>query len=62
MPDVISNMLKVGGMEAYINLNNYYTWVKDDNLHFDPEQVISGVYNTGTPNSKTFSFGWNLSF
>ena len=62
LPDVFTNMLKVGSVEAYINLNNYFTWVKDGDLHFDPEQVISGVYNTGTPNSKTFSFGWNISF
>lgn len=62
VPQNLVSRLGVGSLEAYINLNNYYTWVADDNLHFDPEQVISGVYNTITPISKTASFGFNIGF
>ncbi len=62
MPETWASFAKVGSLEAYVTLNNYFTWVADDDLHFDPEQVISGVFNTGTPNSKTVSFGWNIGF
>ena len=60
LPDILAFRLGVRSIEAYIYLNNYFTWVADKNLHFDPEQVISGVYNTITPISKTSSFGINI--
>jgi hypothetical protein len=43
-------------------VSNAYTWVAAENLHFDPEQIVSGVYNTGTPNSRTFSLGFTMGF
>jgi len=60
LPDILAFRLGVRSIEAYIYLNNYFTWVADKNLHFDPEQVISGVYNTITHISKTSSFGINI--
>lgn len=60
VPRSVTSRLGVRDLEVYLNLNNYWTWVADDNLHFDPEQVISGVYNTITPISKTASFGINF--
>lgn len=45
-----------------LTLTNYFTWVADDQLFFDPEQIVSGVYNTGTPNSKTASLGLTVGF
>jgi hypothetical protein len=41
---------------------NGFTWVADEHLHFDPEQIVSGVYNTGTPNSRTLSLGFTVGF
>ncbi len=43
-----------------ILFNNYWTWVKDKNLHFDPEQTVNGVYNSVTPISKTVSIALNV--
>ena len=62
LPESWANSLRMNSLDAQINLNNFYTWVADENLHFDPEQQFTGVYNTGTPNSKTLSFGLTMGF
>ena len=62
LPQTLANKIRLGSVEVYVNLHNYYTWVKDEYLHVDPEQTINGVYNTGTPNGKTISFGTNFGF
>ena len=59
-PSTLTSRLKMRSLQVYADFNNIWTWVKDDNLTFDPEQVISGVYNTVTPISKTMSFGINI--
>lgn len=60
LPDLWAARAGLRGIEAYLLLNNYFTWTADKNLYFDPEQVISGVYNTVTPISKTASIGFNI--
>ena len=62
LPDDWAARVGLSDLRAHLNLNNFYTWVADDLLHFDPEQTISGVYNTITPISKTFSFGFTTGF
>ncbi len=62
VPTDLANRLRLNSLQAHVNFTNLWTWVADENLHFDPEQIVSGVYNTGTPNSKTFSFGFTLGF
>jgi hypothetical protein len=57
-----ANRARLNSLRAHINVSNAYTWVAAENLHFDPEQIVSGVYNTGTPNSRTFSFGLTMGF
>ena len=61
-PQEWANRVMLNSLRAHINITNAYTWVADENLHFDPEQVVSGVYNTGTPNGRTFSFGFTMGF
>ena len=55
-------MARLSSLQARLNITNAWTWVADENLHFDPEQIVSGVYNTGTPNMRTFSFGFTMGF
>lgn len=62
LPDAWGQRLGTSGISAHVRLQNYFTWVADDLLHFDPEQTISGVYNTITPISKTISFGLSTTF
>lgn len=61
-PESWANMARLNELEAHVNVSNAFTWVADEYLHIDPEQTISGVYNTGTPNSKTLSFGFTMVF
>lgn len=62
VPESWANMARLNSLEAHLSVANAFTWVADGNLHFDPEQTINGVYNTGTPNSKTLSFGLTVGF
>ncbi len=61
-PESIANRVRMNSLQAQINVTNAWTWVAAEDLHFDPEQIVSGVYNTGTPNSRTFSFGLTMGF
>ena len=61
-PEDFASRLRFSSLQAHLNMTNVLTWVRDENLHFDPEQIVSGVYNTGTPNSKTFSLGFTVGF
>ncbi|MFO8175542.1 MAG: TonB-dependent receptor [Longimicrobiales bacterium] len=57
-----ANRVRLNSLRAHLNVTNAFTWVAAENLHFDPEQIVSGVYSTGTPNSRTFSFGFTMGF
>jgi TonB-linked SusC/RagA family outer membrane protein len=61
-PDEWANRVRLNSLQAHVNITNAYTWVAAENLHFDPEQIVSGVYNTGTPNARVFSFGFTMGF
>ena len=61
-PEDFANRLRFNSLQAHLNITNALTWVADENLHFDPEQIVSGVYNTGTPNSRTLSLGFTVGF
>lgn len=60
LPDIYAFRIGAKAIQAYINLYNFLTWAADDYLHFDPEQAPNGIYNTVTPISKTFNFGFNI--
>jgi TonB-linked SusC/RagA family outer membrane protein len=53
---------RLSSLRAHVNVVNALTWTKSGDLHFDPEQTVSGVYNTGTPNARTLSFGLTMGF
>jgi TonB-linked SusC/RagA family outer membrane protein len=61
-PEEWAARVRLNSLQAYLNVTNAYTWVAAENLHFDPEQIVSGVYDTGTPNARTFSFGFTMGF
>ncbi|GMV04243.1 MAG: SusC/RagA family TonB-linked outer membrane protein [Gemmatimonadota bacterium] len=61
-PEEFASRLRFNSLSAHLSITNALTWVADENLHFDPEQIVSGVYNTGTPNSRTFSLGFTVGF
>jgi len=61
-PNEWANRVRLSALRVNLNVANALTWVADDLLHFDPEQQVSGVYTTGTPNSRTFSLGFTMGF
>jgi hypothetical protein len=61
-PTDVANRMRFSALTANLSVTNPLTWVAAPNLHFDPEQTVSGVYNTGTPNSKTLSLGFTVEF
>jgi len=62
---VPKNFLSRAGLASafiYVRGTNLYTWVKDDNLPFDPEQGTASQTNLNVFIPKTMTIGLNLSF
>ncbi len=59
--DVVSK-IGLNGVRLYFRGNNLLTWVKDDNLIYDPEQDLGGQTGLETPPTRTISLGLNLNF
>jgi TonB-linked SusC/RagA family outer membrane protein len=52
----------IDGLRLFVRGNNLATWVKDDNLAYDPEQDLGGTTGLETPPIKSVSFGLTLKF
>ncbi|MBZ9628241.1 SusC/RagA family TonB-linked outer membrane protein [Psychroflexus sp. CAK1W] len=52
----------IDGLRLFVRGNNLATWVKDDNLAYDPEQDLGGETGLETPPIKSVSFGLTLKF
>ena len=59
-PKSLTSKMFLRSLQVYASLDNFWTWTKSEDLPFDPEQAISGIYNTTTPISKTVNFGINI--
>ncbi len=62
IPEALANRMGMESLTLDVRLNNYLTWVADEDLHIDPEQPFNGVYETTSPNMKTISIGFNTVF
>ena len=54
--------MKLGSLFFYIRGTNVWTWVRDKNLGFDPEQGITSQTNLEVYVPKTITAGLNISF
>lgn len=63
--------LGITGLNIYLRGNNLLTWVKDDNLKYDPEVGLGDTLDTrnqggetglGTPPTQTILLGFNIKF
>ena len=54
--------LGITNLRVFFKGNNLLTWVKDKNLHYDPEVDLGGETGLETPPSKSVSFGLTLNF
>ena len=57
-----TNQIGLNSARIFVRGTNLYTWVKDDNLLYDPEMGASGFSGLRTPPVKTISFGININF
>lgn len=62
IPRDVANKLKVTNARFYVRGANLFTWVRDENLPFDPEQGTGSATNLNVFIPKTITAGVNLSF
>lgn len=58
----LTERVGIKGLRLYVRGTNLYTWVKDENLEWDPEVDVTGYTGLTTPPVKSFIFGINLNF
>ncbi|RPH33452.1 MAG: TonB-dependent receptor [Bacteroidales bacterium] len=54
--------VKLSSASIYLRAQNFWTWVRDKDLYFDPEQADNGFTGGFQPQSKTISVGIELEF
>src|SRR5688572_4384312 len=62
IPKDVLSKAKLSNAFFYVRGTNLWTWVKDENLPFDPEQGTTSATNLNVFIPKTVSVGVNLSF
>lgn len=62
LPKSILDKAKIGSANIYVRGTNLFTWVKDENLPFDPEQGTGSSTNLNVFIPKTVTLGLSLSF
>ncbi|MBS3806817.1 MAG: SusC/RagA family TonB-linked outer membrane protein [Bacteroidales bacterium] len=62
VPEDLIGQFNLEGLRIYARASNYFTWVKDDGLKYDPEVRANGYTRLTTPPVKSLTFGANLKF
>jgi TonB-linked SusC/RagA family outer membrane protein len=62
VPKATLEKLKLGSANIYVRGTNLFTWVKDQNLPFDPEQGTGSSSNLNVFIPKTVTVGLSLTF
>ncbi|QGY48240.1 SusC/RagA family TonB-linked outer membrane protein [Maribellus comscasis] len=62
LPQSVTSMINVDGLRVFVRGTNMLTWVKDENLKYDPEVDVSGYTELTQPPIKSVIFGLNLNF
>jgi TonB-linked SusC/RagA family outer membrane protein len=62
LPKSVTSRLKISTASFYVRGTNLWTWVKDKNLSFDPEQGIGSLTNLEVFIPKTITAGVNIGF
>ncbi|WP_207512163.1 SusC/RagA family TonB-linked outer membrane protein [Longitalea luteola] len=62
VPASIASKAKLSNAFVYVRGTNLFTWVKDDNLPFDPEQGTNSQANLNVFIPKTITIGLSLGF
>ena len=62
LPKDFLSKIKLSNAFFYVRGTNLWTWVKDENLPFDPEQGTTSASNLNVFIPKTVSVGLNVAF
>jgi TonB-dependent starch-binding outer membrane protein SusC len=62
LPKTVTSKLKISSATFYVRGTNLWTWVKDKNLSFDPEQGITSQTNLEVFIPKSITAGVNIGF
>lgn len=62
LPKEVTTKLKISSLNFYVRGSNLFTWVKDKNLAFDPEQGASSTTNLQVFIPKTVTVGLSVAF
>ena len=62
LPKSYADKLKIGNANIYVRGTNLFTWVKDKNMPFDPEQGTGSASNLNVFIPKTVTVGLSLNF
>jgi TonB-linked SusC/RagA family outer membrane protein len=60
--DEMIESLGLTGVRVFVRGTNLFTWVKEDNLKYDPETSAGGTLGLTTPAVKSIVFGINVKF
>ena len=60
LPSNLAERIGASSIRVYARATNYFTWVKDDGLKYDPETRANGYTRLNTPAVKSIIFGLNL--
>ncbi len=58
----ITDLIGFDDIRLFVRGTNLFTWVKDDNLQYDPEVSANGFTSLTTPPVKSIIFGINVKF
>ena len=62
LPTSLISKVKMSSVNVYVRGTNLWTWVKDKNMPFDPENGIGSATNLEVFIPKTFTAGVNIGF
>jgi hypothetical protein len=62
LPNSVLSRARISSAFIYVRGTNMWTWVRDKDLPFDPEQGVSSQTNLDVFIPKTMTFGINLGF
>ena len=62
VPKTVLSKINIASATFYVRGTNLWTWVKDKNLSFDPEQGVSSQTNLEVFIPKTITAGVNIGF
>lgn len=60
LPHSVTEKINVASVRVYVKGTNLLTWVRDKDLHLDPEAGADGVVDAFIPIAKTFTLGVNF--